>query len=46
VFDAAARRTDVVGLDARDLAARPLFAARLKHHMPFSLHGYFTPTLF
>jgi all-trans-8'-apo-beta-carotenal 15,15'-oxygenase len=46
VFDAAARRTDIVGLDARDLAAKPLFAARLKHHVPFSLHGYFTPTLF
>ena len=46
VFDANARRTDVVGLDARNLAARPLFVARLKHHVPFSLHGYFTPTLF
>lgn len=46
VFDAPANRTDIVGLDARDLAAKPLFTARLKHHVPFSLHGYFTPRLF
>jgi all-trans-8'-apo-beta-carotenal 15,15'-oxygenase len=43
VFDAAEQRTSVVGLDARDLAARPLFTARLKHHVPFSLHGFFVP---
>ena len=46
VFDARERRTQIVGLDARDLAARPLFVARLKHHVPFSLHGYFAPELF
>jgi all-trans-8'-apo-beta-carotenal 15,15'-oxygenase len=43
VFDAARRRTDIVGLDARDLAAQPLFVAPLKHHVPFSLHGTFAP---
>ena len=43
VFDAVAQKTDVVGLDARDLAARPLFVARLRHHVPFSLHGHFVP---
>jgi all-trans-8'-apo-beta-carotenal 15,15'-oxygenase len=43
VFDAARQRTDIVGLDARDLAARPLFVAPLKHHVPFSLHGTFAP---
>ena len=41
VFDAAEQRTRIVGLDARDVAAKPLFVARLKHHVPFSLHGYF-----
>jgi all-trans-8'-apo-beta-carotenal 15,15'-oxygenase len=41
VFDADEGRTSIVGLDARDLAARPLFVARLKHHVPFSLHGTF-----
>lgn len=46
VFDAKENRTDIVGLDARDVAARPLFTARLKHHVPYSLHGYFTPRLF
>jgi len=46
VFDAASRRTDVVGLEAQDLSARPLFTARLKHHVPFGLHGTFTPRLF
>ena len=43
VFDAERESTDIVGLDARDLAARPLFVARLKHHVPFSLHGHFVP---
>jgi all-trans-8'-apo-beta-carotenal 15,15'-oxygenase len=43
VFDAGRQRTEVVGLDARDLAARPLFVAPLKHHVPFSLHGTFAP---
>ena len=46
IFDAEANRTEIVGLDARDLAARPLFTARLRHHIPYSLHGYFTPRLF
>jgi all-trans-8'-apo-beta-carotenal 15,15'-oxygenase len=46
VFDAARQRTDIVGLDARDLAAKPLFVAKLKHHVPYSLHGTFTPRLF
>jgi all-trans-8'-apo-beta-carotenal 15,15'-oxygenase len=46
VFNAADRHTDIVGLDARDLAARPLFVARLKHHVPYSLHGTFTTELF
>ena len=43
VYDAAAGRTDIVGLDARDLAASPLFVARLPHHVPYSLHGHFVP---
>ena len=36
----------VVGLDARNLSVKPLFAARLTHHVPFMLHGTFTPRLF
>jgi len=46
VFDANRQRSDIVGLDARDLGAKPLFVARLKHHVPFPLHGTFTPRLF
>jgi all-trans-8'-apo-beta-carotenal 15,15'-oxygenase len=45
-FNTADHRTEIVGLDARDLAARPLFTARLKHHVPYPLHGTFTPKLF
>jgi all-trans-8'-apo-beta-carotenal 15,15'-oxygenase len=41
VFDAATQRTSIVGLDAADIAARPLFTARLGHHVPYSLHGTF-----
>jgi len=43
VFDAATQHTSIVGLDTRDLAARPLFVGRLRHHVPFSLHGFFAP---
>jgi all-trans-8'-apo-beta-carotenal 15,15'-oxygenase len=41
VYDSATERTSIVGLDAANLAARPLFAAHLEHHVPFSLHGTF-----
>jgi all-trans-8'-apo-beta-carotenal 15,15'-oxygenase len=43
VFDAAEQRSAIVGLDARDLAAKPLFTARLRHHVPYPLHGCFAP---
>jgi all-trans-8'-apo-beta-carotenal 15,15'-oxygenase len=43
IFDAARQRTAIVGLDARDVAARPLFTARLRHHVPYALHGSFSP---
>ena len=41
VFDANTQRSVLVGLDARDVAAKPLFTARLRHHVPFGLHGFF-----
>jgi all-trans-8'-apo-beta-carotenal 15,15'-oxygenase len=43
VFDSGTQRSAIVGLDAQDLAAKPLFTARLKHHVPFGLHGCFVP---
>jgi all-trans-8'-apo-beta-carotenal 15,15'-oxygenase len=46
VFDAARQRSELVCLDARDPTAAPIFVARLKHHVPFGLHGTFTPRLF
>jgi all-trans-8'-apo-beta-carotenal 15,15'-oxygenase len=46
VFDASSGLTDVVGLDARDLSGLALFKARLRHHVPFGLHGFFAPELF
>lgn len=46
VFDARTQRTDVVILDARDVAARPLAVAHLTHHVPFGFHGCFTEQLF
>jgi all-trans-8'-apo-beta-carotenal 15,15'-oxygenase len=42
IYDAAEQRSALVGLDARDLAAKPLFTARLRHHVPYPLHGYFS----
>lgn len=45
VFDANTQRSAVIGLDARDVAAKPLFTARLSHHVPFGLHGFFAPQL-
>ncbi len=46
VFDGARQRTDVVAWTPRNLSGKPLFAARLTHHVPFLLHGTFTPRLF
>jgi all-trans-8'-apo-beta-carotenal 15,15'-oxygenase len=46
VFDATRKRTDIVGLDARDIGGKPLFVGHLRHHVPFCLHGTFTPRLF
>jgi carotenoid cleavage dioxygenase-like enzyme len=43
VVDAATEGSAVVGLDARDLAAKPLFTARLRHPVPYGLHGCFSP---
>jgi len=41
VFDSGVQRTDIVGLDARNLAGPPLFTAHLRHHVPYPLHGFF-----
>jgi all-trans-8'-apo-beta-carotenal 15,15'-oxygenase len=46
VFDAQSDRTDVVILDARDLNQGAVARLHLKHHIPYGLHGTFTPEYF
>lgn len=46
VFDAAQERSDLVILDGRDLNRGPLARLHLKHHVPYGLHGSFTPQVF
>jgi all-trans-8'-apo-beta-carotenal 15,15'-oxygenase len=46
VFDAAHERSDIVILDARDLSQGPVARLHLKHHIPYGLHGSFTPHCF
>ncbi len=46
MYDAANHRSDLVILDARDLTKEPVARLRLKYHVPYGLHGSFTPELF
>jgi all-trans-8'-apo-beta-carotenal 15,15'-oxygenase len=46
MYDAANHRSDLVILDARDLTKEPVARLHLKHHVPYGLHGNFTPELF
>ncbi|BAY34135.1 lignostilbene-alpha,beta-dioxygenase [Nostoc carneum NIES-2107] len=46
VYDAAHDRSDVVILDARDLHKGAIARLHLKHHIPYGLHGSFTPEVF
>jgi len=46
VYDAAHHRSDVVILDARNLSQGPVARLHLKHHIPYGLHGSFTPESF
>jgi all-trans-8'-apo-beta-carotenal 15,15'-oxygenase len=43
-FDATKERSDIVILDARDLSL--VARLHLKHHVPYGLHGSFTPECF
>jgi hypothetical protein len=45
VFDAASDRTDIVVLDAANISEPPIATIHLKHHIPFGLHGNFTPEI-
>jgi len=46
VYDAKRERSDVVILDARNLNQGPVARLHLKHHVPYGLHGSFTPEYF
>ena len=43
VYEAAQHRTDIVILNAAHLGAGPQARLHLKHHIPYGLHGCFTP---
>lgn len=45
VYDAACDRTDVVILEGTNLSQGPLARLHLKHHLPYGLHGCFTPAI-
>ncbi|HEY9647175.1 MAG TPA: carotenoid oxygenase family protein [Chroococcidiopsis sp.] len=46
VFNAERDCSDVLILDARDIAAGPVARLHLSHHVPYGLHGSYTPTTF
>ncbi|MEB3210431.1 MAG: carotenoid oxygenase family protein, partial [Leptolyngbyaceae bacterium] len=46
VYNAECDRSELVILDARDLNKGAIARLRLKHHIPYGLHGSFTPEVF
>lgn len=46
VYDSTRHRSDVVILDGRDLNQGPVARLHLKHHIPYGLHGSWTPNVF
>ena len=46
VYNAGYHRSDVVILDGRDLNQGPVARLHLKHHIPYGLHGNWTPEVF
>lgn len=46
VYDAAHHRSDVVVLDASNFDRGAVARLHLKHHIPYGLHGSFTPEVF
>ncbi|MEI6064440.1 MAG: carotenoid oxygenase family protein [Pseudanabaena sp. ELA748] len=46
IFDATHNRSDLVILDAQNITGKPVATLHLKHHVPYGLHGSFTPEVF
>ncbi|MEM9218078.1 MAG: carotenoid oxygenase family protein [Cyanobacteria bacterium P01_F01_bin.150] len=42
VFNAARSKSELIILDARDFSQGPVAVLKLKHHVPYGLHGSFT----
>lgn len=46
IYDATSHRSELAILDGQDLRCGPLARLHLKHHVPYGLHGTFTPQCF
>ncbi|MEO1295818.1 MAG: carotenoid oxygenase family protein [Cyanobacteria bacterium J06636_16] len=46
IYNAARQCSDLTILNAQDIAAGPIAHLKLKHHVPYGLHGSFTPQYF
>ncbi len=46
VYNAEHHRSDVVILDAKNIQGQPQAIIHLKHHIPYGLHGSWTPQVF
>lgn len=46
IYDAESDRSDLIILDGRNLEQAPVARLHLKHHVPYGLHGSFTPEYF
>jgi all-trans-8'-apo-beta-carotenal 15,15'-oxygenase len=46
IYNAARRCSDLIILDGKDIAQGPIARLQLKHHVPYGLHGSFTPEYF
>lgn len=45
-YNADGHRSELTILDARDLTAGPIATLKLKHHVPYGLHGSFTSRIY
>jgi all-trans-8'-apo-beta-carotenal 15,15'-oxygenase len=46
VYDGSQHRSDVVLFEAKDINSGPIARIHLKHHIPYGLHGFWTPECF
>ncbi|MEL7329294.1 MAG: carotenoid oxygenase family protein, partial [Cyanobacteria bacterium J06559_1] len=46
LYEAAHNRTELAIFNAQDITAGPIAKLKLKHHVPYGLHGSFTPKYF